>query len=440
VAHELLHARRGDTVFGALQFAAQVVWWFHPLVWWASRQANRVCERCCDEEVIANLGCKSSVYARCLLDALEVRSQLSSVPSLPGIRSVDITFARVENIMKNTDRFRTRTPRRYWALAVILSLIVLPGSGLVVRAWQDSPVSASASDVQALKQEAEQAAKRQDWKTAAVKFREVVEQNDVDGRAWLMLGYCLHADGRLDEAIVVHQRAATFPRVKRIALYNLACAYALTGDRKAALAALQESVAAGFFSLTPIGDDDDFASLADDPDFQRLANAAKPIAEREVYRQFDFWVGRWDVFGRNGQRVGTNVITKDEKGFLLTEKWTNANGGTGTSINYYDPSDKQWKQTWVDAGGNVVQYAGGFVDGKMSLEGRLTKANGDIVRSRVSYSRNGDGSVRQFIEHSQDDAQTWTTYLDGRYVPRPGASSASGRTNSNPLATPESTR
>ncbi len=44
VAHELIHARRGDTTFGALQFAAQVVWWFHPLVWWASRQANRVCE------------------------------------------------------------------------------------------------------------------------------------------------------------------------------------------------------------------------------------------------------------------------------------------------------------------------------------------------------------------------------------------------------------
>ncbi len=94
-------------------------------------------------------------------------------------------------------------------------------------------------------------------------------------------------------------------------------------------------------------------------------------AKREVYRQFDFWVGKWDVFGRNGTKVGTNVITKDEKGFLLTEKWTNAGGGTGTSINFYDPSDKQWKQTWVDAAGNVVQYAGGFREGKMSLAGTL---------------------------------------------------------------------
>ncbi len=32
LAHELVHARRGDLVWGYLQFAAQVVWWFHPLV------------------------------------------------------------------------------------------------------------------------------------------------------------------------------------------------------------------------------------------------------------------------------------------------------------------------------------------------------------------------------------------------------------------------
>jgi hypothetical protein len=122
------------------------------------------------------------------------------------------------------------------------------------------------------------------------------------------------------------------------------------------------------------------------------------------------------VLGRNGQIVGTNVITKDEKGFLLTEKWTNNSGGTGTSINYYDPGDKQWKQTWVDAGGNVVQYCGEFGEGKMSLKGRLTKPNGVVVASRVSYSLNTDGSVHQLIERSSDEGQTWKTYFDGKYV------------------------
>ncbi|MDP7019368.1 MAG: hypothetical protein QGG36_26460, partial [Pirellulaceae bacterium] len=148
---------------------------------------------------------------------------------------------------------------------------------------------------------------------------------------------------------------------------------------------------------------------------------AKPFAERDVYRQFDFWVGSWKVIGRDGQPVGSNVITKDEKGFLLTEKWTNAGGGTGTSINYYDPNDKKWKQTWVDAGGNVVQYEGGFEDGKMRLEGHLTRPNRDMVKSRVTYSLNDDATIRQFIEHSKDGGKTWRVYFDGRYVPQ-GAS------------------
>ena len=32
LAHELIHFRRGDTVLGVLQTAAQILWWFHPLV------------------------------------------------------------------------------------------------------------------------------------------------------------------------------------------------------------------------------------------------------------------------------------------------------------------------------------------------------------------------------------------------------------------------
>ncbi len=424
LAHELLHARRGDTTFGALQFIAQVLWWFHPLVWWAVRQANRTSERCCDEAAIANLNCKPGEYARCLLDALELRARLSAAPALPGIRPVDITTHRVENIMKNNNRFQSATPRYYWILAVILALIVLPGGGLLVNAWQGASAAAPADPTQSLKQEAEQAAASMDWKLAAEKFQAVIDENESDGRAWFMLGYCLHADGKLDEAIVAHKRAATFPGAKRVALYNLACAYALKGKREAVIQALQGAVDAGFIAREPIVEDSDFDALRDDPEFLKLAEAAKPPGQREVYRQFDFWVGTWDVFGRSGQQVGTNVITKNEKGFLLTEKWTNTGGSTGTSINYYDPSEKMWKQTWVDAGGNVVQYGGGFKDGKMSLEGRLTKPNGEVIWSRVSYSLNKDGSVRQLIEHSKDEGQTWNTYFDGKYVRRAKAASA----------------
>lgn len=418
IAHELLHARRGDTTLGALQFVAQLLWWFHPLVWWASRQSNRVSERCCDEEVLAYLRCKPSDYARCLLDTLELRAHLQAVPALPGIRSNDITHSRLENICLKKGPFHPTSRRRHVVVAVVLAFLLLPGGGMLAHAWQDpEPISVSA-ETGDLSQQADRAAANKDWVTAAKHYRALTVEDDDNGRAWFMLGYCLHASGNIAEAIDAHRRATAFDRTKPTAYYNLACAYALSSQREAALEALQHSVDAGFVSSSPITHDPDFESIQSDPEFLRLAEAAMPSADREVYRQFDFWIGTWDVFARDGSQAGTNVITKDEKGFLLTEKWTNNSGSTGTSISYYDPSDQCWKQTWVDAGGNIVRYRGGYRDGNMRFEGSLTKPSGARVASRVTYHANDDGSIRQLIEHSSDSGRNWSVYFDGKYVRR----------------------
>ena len=44
LAHELLHIRRGDLWIGMLQVVAQAIWWFNPLVWYASRTISREAE------------------------------------------------------------------------------------------------------------------------------------------------------------------------------------------------------------------------------------------------------------------------------------------------------------------------------------------------------------------------------------------------------------
>lgn len=327
--------------------------------------------------------------------------------------------------MRNTRHFRPCTPRAYWIVAILLAIVLLPGGSLFVRSGNNSAIltAAAPSELQQLKQEASQAVAAKNWKLAEEKFRTITRLNEKDGRAWFMLGYSLHAAGKLDEAITVHRRAAEFPGVKKTALYNLACAYAHQGDQDRALEALQQAIDAGFIARKSIREDSDLKSLKDDPRFLKLVELTKPFKDRNVYRQFDFWVGKWDVIGRNGQKVGSNIITKDEKGFLLTEKWTNSQGSTGTSINYYDPSDSKWKQTWIDAGGNVIHYEGGFVDGKMRMEGRLIQPNRKIEKRRVSYTLNNDGTVRLFIEKSKDNGQTWSVYFDGRYVRQPAVDS-----------------
>ena len=132
LAHELLHLRRGDTAIGLVQFVVQAAWWFHPLVWWANRQIVRERERCCDDEVVAGLGCEPADYAQTLLDVLKSARQpatLQAIPGLPGIRPVELTAKRLERIMSPETR-HGRNSWRHWLLLLILAAVFVPGAAL----------------------------------------------------------------------------------------------------------------------------------------------------------------------------------------------------------------------------------------------------------------------------------------------------------------------
>lgn len=134
------------------------------------------------------------------------------------------------------------------------------------------------------------------------------------------------------------------------------------------------------------------------------------------YDAFDFWVGEWDVFTPDGKKAGTNRIEETEGGCILLESWTGAGGGTGTSINYFDPAANEWNQLWVSPNGVVIRIAGGLREGSMVLAGELIGPKGKSQPFRGTWTPNSDGSVRQFFEISADDGATWTAWFDGKYV------------------------
>jgi beta-lactamase regulating signal transducer with metallopeptidase domain len=133
VAHELIHIRRGDLWVGLLQTVAQAVWWFHPLVWLASRMISREVERCCDEEVIGELRCDPTRYARSLLGVLEWKRYLITAPAVPGVRAVEITSKRLERIMTLGQGCRRRTPWWCWGTTLLVAALSLPGSALQLQ-------------------------------------------------------------------------------------------------------------------------------------------------------------------------------------------------------------------------------------------------------------------------------------------------------------------
>jgi TonB family protein len=65
LAHELAHIRRRDYLVNALQVAVETLLFYHPAVWWVSRQIRREREHCCDDVAVAVTG-SPLVYARAL--------------------------------------------------------------------------------------------------------------------------------------------------------------------------------------------------------------------------------------------------------------------------------------------------------------------------------------------------------------------------------------
>ncbi|HVO88757.1 MAG TPA: hypothetical protein VMV45_09455 [Casimicrobiaceae bacterium] len=144
--------------------------------------------------------------------------------------------------------------------------------------------------------------------------------------------------------------------------------------------------------------------------------ADSPSCTSPEYRQFDFWLGDWQVAGPTGKPVGRNRITAIHNGCALQEQWTGNGGSTGTSLNTYDASRKRWHQTWVDNGGNLLLLEGSFADGRMTLSGATQRAEATGTDlQRITWTPQPDGRVRQLWEASEDDGKSWKVVFDGWY-------------------------
>ena len=144
--------------------------------------------------------------------------------------------------------------------------------------------------------------------------------------------------------------------------------------------------------------------------------APPPPCESAEHRQFDFWVGEWEVFAADGSLAGRNRIEEIENGCGLQENWTSVRGVTGRSLNAYWPGDGRWHQFWIGAGGLVLHLSGRFEGSTLTLEGTVTRGSDPPQRQRLSFTKTVDGTVRQLWRQSSDDGASWQVVFDGRYV------------------------
>lgn len=146
-------------------------------------------------------------------------------------------------------------------------------------------------------------------------------------------------------------------------------------------------------------------------------SGVKPCSAPE-FRQFDFWVGQWDLtWGDSG--AGTNSITVDYDSCVIIERFDSAPSDVfrGMSVSTYDTKAKVWRQTWVDNTGNYFDFEGVLEESRMVLSREAAGDSGTFLQRMVWYNISPD-TLDWNWERSDDGGETWRTLWHIDYTRR----------------------
>jgi tetratricopeptide (TPR) repeat protein len=285
---------------------------------------------------------------------------------------------------------------------------------------QEKPPPASDAEADALYQ-------AKNWVEAARAYESIAAVDASNGRAWYRLGVARLSGGKYSEAAeaLAHAVTTVAPQIRPFAMYNLAAAHARMGHTDQAFAWLNKAVEAGFAQPQQMESDEDLASLHSDSRFagiqKLLQERAQPCRFRPEYRQFDFWVGNWNVTVSAGQPgagqvVGTSQVERILGDCVIFENYHTPAAFEGKSFSFYDAELKKWRQTWVANNGSVSEFLGEFRDGAMRYEGESHAPGGGRALRRMVLSLTTADRVRQYSESSTDGGKTWSLAYDFTYL------------------------
>jgi len=121
------------------------------------------------------------------------------------------------------------------------------------------------------------------------------------------------------------------------------------------------------------------------------------------------------VRDQDGKLAGHNVVTLEQGGCVLIERWTGVSGHGGMSMNYYEPRSGRWKQNWVSPD-VILEMSGGMQGDSLIMEGPLQYiGKGETTLLRGIWTALPDGRVRQQFVESKDGGKTWADWFDGYY-------------------------
>ncbi len=140
IAHEMAHIKRRDDLWLKIQYLIQILYFFHPVVWYANRKIKLARECLCDRLVLSHSEISSLSYGKSMINVLKLNlSGKEGLFMLPGFGShKDALKYRIKNINGGTTMKHSQFIILYTSL-FILGYLILPMAGHVIK--QEEPTA-----------------------------------------------------------------------------------------------------------------------------------------------------------------------------------------------------------------------------------------------------------------------------------------------------------
>lgn len=127
------------------------------------------------------------------------------------------------------------------------------------------------------------------------------------------------------------------------------------------------------------------------------------------FHQFDFWLGRWQVFGPTNKLSANVTVSSELGGCALIETWTplsakNGHGGRGMST--YNTANQKWEYFWI-ASNAYTSYWTGELHGQSMQFTAMGPSAGAAAMRHWNMTLMPDGRIQEQAFFSQDNGKTW---------------------------------
>ncbi|MGH1341804.1 MAG: M56 family metallopeptidase [Nannocystales bacterium] len=132
LAHELAHLRRHDLLLRMLQRCVEILFFFHPVVWWIGRQLDTAREEACDDLVVDRLR-DPLTYARALTE-LEAMQHPTRAAMAAGATEGQL-MQRISHILRRSNT--PPRPNRRWSQVLTVAATMSVAGYAVAHATEE---------------------------------------------------------------------------------------------------------------------------------------------------------------------------------------------------------------------------------------------------------------------------------------------------------------